>query len=160
MIILALSVGMADGAKLQVEVELTYRYDLVRPMLDMINDFRTGDDAWAWNSEDTEKIYYTGMEPLEYDYGLERIAMQRAAECAVHYDHTRPDGTICFEIYPKYGGCGENIAAGYTTTKSVFVAWREDNYPYSGQGHRRNMLSSYLQYVGIGCVYAQGTYFW
>ena len=153
-----LSPALAD-TPVQVEVELEYRYDLARPMLDLINDFRAGSEAWAWSPDDSEQVYYDNLKPLEYDYGLEQVAMQRAAECAVHYDHTRPDGTSCFTVYPS-AGCGENIAAGYRTTKAVFTAWQEDDEPFGGQGHRRNMLSRSLGYIGIGCVYADGTYYW
>ena len=158
--ILVLSAGLADSTKVQVEVELDYRYDMAGSMLDMINDFRTGSEAWAWNSDDSEKVYYEDLEELEYDYGLERVAMQRAAECAVHYDHTRPDGTSCWGAYPSNGAMGENIAAGYRSTESAFVGWREDDDPYIRQGHRRNMLNQYFGYVGVGCVYADGIYYW
>lgn len=36
------------------------------------------------------------LDPLTYDYELERIAMQRAMEIAIYYSHTRPNGTACF----------------------------------------------------------------
>ena len=39
---------------------------------------------------------------------------------------------------------GENIAAAQTTAAEANLGWREDDEPYAGQGHRRNMLSSEL----------------
>ncbi len=139
---------------------LRYQEDS-RTMLESINEFRTGDEAWAWNSSNTEKIYYTGLDELEYDYGLEAAAMKRAAEIAVMYSHTRPNGESCFTAYPGEPlACGENIAAGFKTADGVFYGWREDNYAYSGQGHRRNMLSSNFRYVGIGHVFYGGYDYW
>ena len=38
---------------------------------------------------------------LKYDYELERVAMQRAAEIALSYGHTRPDDSGCFTAYPS-----------------------------------------------------------
>ena len=165
-LMLAVSAALADDDTVTdtvtVKVELSYQYSMARDMITAINNFRTGadgKDVWYWNSDDETKTIVTGLEPLTYDYGLEKVAMQRAAECAVFYAHMRPNGKSCFTIYPS-SGSGENIAAGYRTTAAVFDGWREENMPYSGQGHRRNMLSSYSTHIGIGCVYADGIYFW
>ena len=40
------------------------------------------------------------------------------------------------------------------------MGWREDNENYAGQGHRRNMLSSDYNCVGIGHVYYNGFHYW
>ena len=48
-----------------------------RTMLDMVNEFRTGSEAWAWNSSDTKKVYLSDLSELKYDYGLEVVAMVR-----------------------------------------------------------------------------------
>ncbi len=55
---------------------------------------------------------------------------------------------------------GENIAAGHTTASQANLCWREDDEPYGGQGHRRNMLSSDYNCVGIGHVYYNGVHYW
>ena len=155
----------ADAAATTVDltIDVTYHQTEARSMLEMINEFRTGDDAWYWNSTDTEKTYVT-LSELTYDYDLEEIAMQRAAEIAVLYSHTRTNGTSCFTIETEYGyycvAVGENIAAGYTSAASVFAAWQEADEDYDGQGHRRNMLSSDYTRVGIACVEYQGYYYW
>ena len=83
----------AYAATTDLKIEVTYQQSTARQMLPMINEFRTGSDAWAWNSDNSEKIYYTGLSELQYDYELEKAAMQRAAEIAVLFAHTRPDGT-------------------------------------------------------------------
>ena len=151
-------------ANIVVEEEVQYGQTEARTMLDMINSFRTGSEAWYWNSDDTEKIYAEGLQPLEYDKQLEAAAMQRAAEIALHFAHTRPNNTSCFTSVTEtsFTGwpSGENIAAGYGTSQSVFVGWQETNDPYSGQGHRRNMLSASSNRVGIGHVIMNGTHYW
>ena len=151
-------------ANVTVQAEVKYGQTEARTMLDMINSFRTGSDAWYWNSDDTEKIYAEGLQPLEYDKELENAAMQRAAEIALHFAHTRPNNTSCFTSVSETSftgwASGENIAAGYGTAQSVFVGWQETNDYYSGQGHRRNMLSSSSNKVGIGHVIMNGVHYW
>lgn len=130
-----------------------------RSMLDMINDFRTGPDAWYYNQAG-QKVY-VNCAPLSYDYDLEQIALQRAYEIAFSFSHTRPNGESCFSCtYNGTSSNAENIAAGYSTAESVFTAWREDNYGYSGQGHRRNMLNEGYKSVGIAHVVYNGYHFW
>ena len=131
-------------------------------MLSMINSFRTGSEAWYWDESNSQKIYQNGLSKLEYDYNLEAIAMQRAAEIAVSFSHTRPDGTSCFTAFSGSGNTyyGENIAMGYTSASSVFEAWQETNEKYSGQGHRRNMLNENFTQIGIGHCYVDGYHYW
>ena len=133
-----------------------------RRMLDDINYLRAY-DAWYWDSSDTEKITVSGLRPLVYDYSLERVAMQRAAELAAYYSHTRPNGERCFTAYTEefdFGGMGENIAYGYESADAVFEGWAEEDKPYAGQGHRRNMLNSGFRSVGVGCFECDGILFW
>ena len=131
---------------------------------DLINSFRKGSDAWYWNEDNTAKVYCNGLKPLQYDANLEKLAMQRAIELAISFSHTRPNGTSCFSVYDEYGvqasACGENIAAGYTTASSVHEAFREDDLPFNGQGHRRNMLEGCFNAVGVGCVVVNGRKYW
>lgn len=143
-----------------------------RAMLDSINAFRTGSDAWYWNSDDSTKTVLTDLKALTYDENLEAIAKIRAQEIAKdfpnNFKHTRPDGT-------KYTTCtvtdasgnvvsskGENIAAGTNYTQdNAFVAWCETDQKYAGQGHRRNMLSSSFTSIGIaGYDAGDGMVYW
>ena len=158
--VLLLSPGSGTAEDMiQARIELQYRYDNTDNMLPLVNEFRTGSDAWYWNPDNKTKTVLTDLTPMTYDYGLERVAMQRAAECAMLFDHYRPDGSICFEIYP-YGIVGENIAAGYGSVSDMFIGWREEDVGYSGQGHRRNMLDSDFTCIGIGCVRVNGVNYW
>lgn len=141
-------------------IDMVYGQTDSRNMLTRVNSFRTGDNAWEWNSDSSKKIYHKDLDPLVWDYGLERVAMQRAAEIAVEYSHTRPNGQRCFTAYPVMSSCGENIAAWYTSESAVFEGWKEENEKYSGQGHRRNILSDDFKYIGIGHVFMNGHHFW
>ena len=168
---LALAIWTSSAGNVRAETayykQLTGQYgqSTARDMLTLVNQFRTGSEAWYWNEENTQQIYVNNLQPLKYDYDLERVAMLRAAEIAVSFSHTRPNGESCFTAYSdcNYGFCyakGENIAYGYTTAQAVFTAWREDDDDYSGQGHRRNMLSNYFGAIGIGHFYYNGRHYW
>ena len=158
---LPLGVMEAEAATPPVKIKVTYGQTEARAMLADINAFRTSEtDAWCWDMSDNTKQPCLTTE-LEYDYELERVAMQRAAEIALSYDHTRPNGKECFTAYPSgYMRRGENIAAGYGSAAEVFDGWKEENEPYAGQGHRRNMLSAKFKAVGIGHVVYQGCHYW
>ena len=158
---LPLGVMEAEAATPPVKIKVTYGQTEARAMLADINAFRTSEtDAWCWDMSDSTKQPCSTTE-LEYDYELERVAMQRAAEIALSYDHTRPNGKACSTAYPSgYRGMGENIAAGYASAAEVFDGWKEENESYAGQGHRRNMLSAKFKAVGIGHVVYQGCHYW
>lgn len=157
------SVNAAGSRTATINIELQYGQTEARDMLQMINTFRTNQqESWVWNQSNTEKIYYSNLAPLQYDYTLEKAAMLRAAEIALSYSHTRPNGTNCFSACENiaFTSLGENIAAGYPTGASVFEGWQETNDPYDGQGHRRNMLNDSFNTIGIGHVYFNGTHYW
>ena len=152
----------AEAATADYQVPVAYGQTEARKMIDMINGFRTGSDAWYWNQDNATKTTCANLGKLTYDYALEQAAMLRAAEIAVSFSHTRPNGGSCFDALsslPLYA-MGENIAAGQTTAASAFTSWREDNYGYAGQGHRRNMLNSGFTAVGIGHVTFNGVHYW
>ena len=155
-------------------------------MLAMINKFRTaevdendGNTPWAWNETDTKKVHYDGLKELKWSSDLEEIAMQRAAEIALYYEHERPNGEEPLTAQSANGAraFGENIALGGDsegcaalgieassfTAEKAFKGWREDNYfyssPYYGQGHRRIMLGNYTS-IGISCFELNGVRYW
>lgn len=150
------------GSIYTVQTLSSNRYEEARTMLSLINDFRSGNDAWYWNSDNTTKTMCTDLGTLTYDYELEKVAVERAKELTVYYSHTRPNGESCFTAYPsgKYYTCGENIACGQGTAEQVFRDWREDNDDYSGQGHRRNMLNDDFNAVGFACFEVGGIKCW
>ncbi|MDE6518591.1 MAG: CAP domain-containing protein, partial [Acetatifactor sp.] len=158
-------VAAADEGSGQMEVSLnvTYGQTDARAMLDMINDFRTGGDAWALNSAG-EKVTYTDLGELTYDYDLEQIAMQRAAEIAISFLHTRPNGEDSSTATCNgTRSSAENIAVGYGSQgkiDKIFNFLQETDEGYSGQIHRRIMLSGDYTAVGIGHVRYKGMDYW
>ena len=156
--------GCALGELFAASCTVAFQQTEARAMLEMVNDFRIGDEAWYWNSDNETKTWAEGLGPLVYDYTLEKIAMQRAAEIALSFSHTRPDDSRCFSAYTDYGWtlitAGENIAAGYSTAAVTFLQWKEDDKNYSGQGHRRNLLNNAFKYIGIGHCVFNGRHYW
>ncbi len=154
---------LANDATFSADFTVTYQQSAARSMLDLVNEFRTSGDGWYWNEDNITKVECGVLPAYTYDYTLEEIAMQRAAEIALFFSHTRPDGGTCWTAYGnEYVNAykAENIAAGYTSAEAVFNAWKEENEYYDDQGHRRNMLSSTYTSIGIACVYYNGYYYW
>ena len=147
-----------------VKITGTYGQTEARSMLATINEFRTGSDAWYWNEDDSTKTVCKDLKPLAYDYGLEKIAMQRAAEISIYLSHTRPDGNRWTTALDEAGRAatykGENIAAWQITADEAFTSWREENEPYATQGHRRNMLSENYTAIGIAMFTYEGKNYW
>ena len=148
-----------------VNISVQYGQTEARTILDMINEMRTSDyDAWCWDETNTKKEVYRG-DALTYDYDLEKLAMKRAAELVIRYDHDRPNAEDFSSIYKEenvtgWQAAGENIAIGYHSAQAVNTAWREDGEDYNGQGHRRNMLNPKFNCVGIGHVKYDGCDYW
>ena len=152
----------SNSSIIEIDVESQYGQTEGRKMFDMVNDFRTGNDAWQLD-ENGNKVQVKDLKPLKYDYGLERAATLRAVECAISFSHERPNGEI-WHSTSKDVNCvdinGENIATGYSTAKDIFVQWLETEEDYNGQGHRRNMLERNFESIGIGHVIYDGMDFW
>ena len=166
----AFAIG-AEAADIHtVQIKGKYHQAQARGMLAKVNQFRTGTNAWYWNSTNTKKIYVTGLKNYQYDYELEQIAMQRAAEIAVYYGaymdekdttyHIRPNGKQWDTAHTKYNetngyAIGENLYMGHREIESentinnnaddAFNAWLEENKYSPYQSHRQNFLS-----VGYG----------
>ena len=130
-----------------------------------LNEFRTEDGAWFWAPNNVRIVYFNTHEanqlkPFLIDPELEKTAQIRAKEISQYFEHERPDGTMCFDIYPDFFTCGENIAIA-STGKEATEAWKEDFLPFVEQGHRRNMLNDAFQYVGIaGYRDSNGVAYW
>ena len=118
----------------------TYNYDSAFECLEMVNKERVAQ----------------GLSPLKMDQGLLDAAMQRAGEISIYFDHTRPDGSICFSIFPSNASSrGENIAANFNTDPQGAM-----NQWMNSSGHRANILSSSYTSIGIGCFTQGGAVFW
>ena len=153
-LLLAMTVAVIPAAQADLMTE-------ARSMLQLINEFRTGGNAWYWNSDNRTVTTKTGLGRLQYDEELEAVALVRAKELAVLFDHTRPDGTSCFTAFPDNREViGENIACGYRTAAAAFEGFLEEDQNYDGQGHRRIMLMGEMTRVGIAAVEVNGLRYW
>jgi len=97
-----------------------------------------------------------GLSRVTHSTALTNTAMQRAAETAIFWSHTRPDGSDLRTTFPNgITWTDGNIAVGYTSGASVMAGWT--NSP----GHYRYMTQTYHTAVGIGCFYQpNGRRFW
>ncbi len=95
-----------------------------------------------------------GLKPVTMTASLTDGAMLRAAESAVSFSHTRPNGEQCFTAFEWTRAAGENIAYGQRTPAQVMNGWMNSS------GHRANILSSNFTTIGIGCFEYNGTYYW
>ena len=153
----------AKNALKKVKVVPEYRQTLARSMLPVLNSWRAGRN-WYYNKNNT-KLYVSGLKALKYDYTLEQYAMQRAAEVIVSFDHVRPKGDKKSGL-SGYSCVGENLAVTKnqkgSTVDYAMTLFKEEDKNYSGQGHRRMMLSvpAAFDAVGMACVYYKGCYYW
>ena len=130
----------------------------------LVNEFRTGKEAHYLNSDNKTNTNLVGkLGKLTLDENLCKAAAIRAEEIVKNFSHTRPNGSACFTVLKdcsiSYGLAAENIAAGNKSGEKTFIQWKEDDEPYSGQGHRRNMLNKDAKKIGIAYTYnANSTY--
>ena len=141
--------------------------DEVRACFNLVNQFRTGSEAWYWNRDNTTKTNLVGkLGTLTLDEDLCKAAQIRANEIVTCWGHTRPNGTSCetvlTELSIPWRSTGENIAAGNSSGSQTFNQWKEDDENHDGQGHRRNMLGDFTK-IGIAYTYnanSQYRYYW
>lgn len=172
--------AFAYGSTSKIRIHVRYEQSDARRMLSRVNQLRTG-GSWYYDENNTKILIGEGeRSPLTWDYMLEKIAMLRAAEAAVNYTsgrngHTRLNGKSWSTAYKDcvdeeamangmslrwYGSYGENLAFGHSVESSVFEAWLEEDKMYDGQSHRRNMLASGIQSIGIAHIIYNGRDFW
>lgn len=142
-----------------IEVEVTFHQTEARSVVNLINEMRSGEDAWAWDKNNIDKNWYNDRGPIKYDYNLEQIAMQRAAEASIYFSHTRPNGSAWYTCkFNETTMRTETLGEGQDSASYIFFSWCEKNSDYSGQGHRRAMLEN--DYVGISYVTINGYHVW
>ena len=121
-------------------------------------------DVEALTSEARGVIKYTndertklGLAPLAENSVLMEAAQIRAAEIAVKFSHTRPDGSdfsTVLEGRYDYSTSGENIASGYANPQKVTEGWM------NSKGHRENILHAAFKEIGVGCYSKGGMKYW
>lgn len=116
------------------------------------------DEEWKTLILVNEQRMKNGLSPLSAYAKLQNPARLRAKELIKVFSHTRPDGSTCFTALDKAGityfTAGENIAYGFPAAADVMDAWMNST------GHRRNILDSQYDHVGIGYYKSKGIPYW
>ena len=129
----------ADNSTVTVSLRGDVHYDVANEVLQLVNTARTA----------------RGLSPLVMNAHLLEAAVQRAAEIAVSFSHTRPDGQSCFTaIDGEFWSLGENIAWGYHTAAEVMDGWMHS------EGHRANILNAHFDSIGVGVFFSNGQLCW
>jgi uncharacterized protein YkwD len=100
-----------------------------------------------------------GLSSLTWDTKTAAAAQTRAAEIAVSFSHTRPDGSSYSSALKEngvsYSASGENIAYGQTSAAAVMEQWM------NSAAHRANILNPEFTTLGVGHeVSASGVHYW
>lgn len=100
-----------------------------------------------------------GLAPLYAVPELNQIATLRSSELVTSFSHTRPDGTNVGSLLTNidWKAWGENIAYGYNsinTPEAVVDAWMHS------EGHKANIMGANYNYIGVGLVNQNGTWYW
>ncbi len=131
--------ALGDGTAVNVTAFGWEYYDLSAEVCAIVNEERAA----------------AGLSPLSRNAHITELAMQRAAEIALYYSHTRPDGTSCFTVFDGLNAYkAENIAAGYASPEAVMEGWM------NSEGHRANILNGVYSYIGVGCFKSASSYCW
>ncbi len=103
-----------------------------------------------------------GVSTLGADAVLAEAAKTRAAEAAVSFSHTRPNGSLYYTVggtaaksYKDSPVYGENLAYGYNTAKETLDAW------IASSGHKENLVRSSFTKIGVAVLWVKqsnGTY--
>lgn len=110
---------------------VTYDYGMAYEVLDLVNKIRTEN----------------GIAPLVWDSSLEYASCVRAVECAILFEHTRPNGYDWYTAHPDMNG--ENIAGGYYSAEAVVNAWKNST------NHLANILDPDFKTMTVSCVYVE-----
>ena len=125
----------AAGSTVTVQVSGEVCYSEAYRMLELMNQARTSN----------------GLSPLTMDQEMLDVAMQRAFETVLNWDHTRPNGEMCITLCDRIRA--ENIAVGPNTADTVSAQF------LSSSSHRKNIMGNHRA-IGIGCVKVGSTYYW
>ena len=123
-----------------------YGSETDREMLEYINSYR-------------RKV---GLGNLQLSENLNKAATLRAAELALSFSHTRPNGlswpSVLSEFSISYSFAAENVSYGYGT--SLDSADKAAKAFRNSEGHYQNMISSSINYMGVGKYIQNGSTYW
>jgi uncharacterized protein YkwD len=114
------------------EVKGYYDSAMAQEVFVKLNELRTG----------------KGLNTLSWNSGMAPSADVRAAELTVKFDHWRPNGQYCYDIYPAM--TSENVAMGYLSAADVMVGW------INSTAHYNAMVKADYKSVSISCFVYEG----
>lgn len=95
-----------------------------------------------------------GAAPLVLDSALNQAAQVRAAELAVKYGHTRPNGngfkTAVSDQGISFSAVAENISAGYGSSSAAVDGW------IASSGHYSNIVDTSFTKMGFAKIVVSG----
>ncbi|AQG79433.1 CAP domain-containing protein [Spirosoma montaniterrae] len=100
---------------------------------------------------------YPAVPALSLNTQLNAASDKHALDMATnnYFSHTGRDGSQPWDRMTREGyvwrAAGENIAAGYTTTRAVVDGWLRS------PGHCRNIMSANFKDLGVGYAYSAGS---
>ncbi len=138
---LLLSVFLVQGTNVYAAKTVSIKYDVTE-------DYSMAKNVFSQVNKQRKK---KKLSKLTYNKELTSYAMQRAAELALLYSHTRPNGKSGIS---KKGVSSENIQTGAQTADEVMAAWM------NSKGHRANILRKSNKSIGVGCAEIDGIHYW
>ena len=136
-----------------LDVKVTQNYNYAYEVAELVNSTRV-------------QTYNRNEVVLDAD--LTEVAMKRAAELAVYYNHWRPNGTIFATILEEMGydddvnidkyhnaaHYSENIASGQTSPVQAMDSWM------NSEGHRDNITNAGNVKMGVGHAQVGDQIYW
>ena len=121
---------------IDITYDVTYCYEEAYKMIELVNAERRK----------------AGVPEIQAKDDLMDVAMMRAAETAVYWEHTRPDGSSIYSasIYIY----GENLYTGSS------LAVDANRRLVNSSGHYATMIDDKVGYAGFGCIKLDDTYYW
>ena len=99
-----------------------------------------------------------GLKELKLLPKLSSASEIRVKETARVWDHNRPNGssfsTVFNDVGLKWSSIAENIAYGQWDPTSVMNSWMNSD------SHRKSILNSDYQYIGVGVYESNGVIYW
>ncbi len=121
---------------IDITYDVTYCYEEAYKMTELVNEQRRK----------------AGVPEIQAKDELMDVAMMRAAETAVYWEHTRPDGSFCTSasMYVRKENLHAGSALAVDANKSLV----------NSSGHYTTMIDAKVAYAGFGCVKVDDTYYW
>jgi len=139
MLLFAPSISAATTNKNQsLSIKANCMYDQAFEVLKQLNTYRKS----------------KGLKELKMNSTLLSNAMQRSAEIAISFGHTRPDGSKSYTVNANNEINAENIGYAYKDATDVVNGWKSSSL------HNANMLNSTYTAVGIGAIEHNGRKYW